>query len=53
MRALQPKHEGYVEPQRAPRGPRRDGGNDRPQRGDRGPRRDGGNRPPRAPRHED
>ncbi|WP_289713294.1 polyribonucleotide nucleotidyltransferase [uncultured Muribaculum sp.] len=53
MRALQPKPEGYVEPQRAPRGPRRDGGNDRPQRGDRGPRRDGGNRPPRAPRHED
>ncbi len=52
MRALQPKPEGYVEPQRAPRGPRRDGG-DRPQRGDRGPRRDGGNRPPRAPRHED
>ena len=53
MRALQPKPEGYVEPQRAPRGPRRDGGNDRPQRGDRGPRRDGGNRPPRTPRHED
>ncbi|WP_290099982.1 polyribonucleotide nucleotidyltransferase [uncultured Muribaculum sp.] len=52
MRALQPKPEGYVEPQRAPRGPRRDGG-DRPQRGDRGPRRDGGNRPPRTPRHED
>ena len=39
MRALLPKPEGYVEPQRAPRGerPRRDG--DRP-RGDR-PRRDG------------
>ncbi len=44
MRALQPKPEGWVEPQRAPRGERparRDG--DRP-RGDRGPRRDGGNR---------
>ena len=46
MRALQPKPEGYVEPQRreraprrdgdAPRGPRREGGRDR------GPRREGG-----------
>ena len=51
MRALLPKPEGYVEPQRAPRGerPRRDG--DRPRReGDR-PRRDGdrprGDRPRR------
>lgn len=38
MRALQPKPEGYVEPQRQPRqdrGPRREGG-------DRAPRRDGG-----------
>ncbi len=52
MRALQPKPEGYVEPQRAPRGPRREGG-DRPQRNDRGPRRDGGNRGPRAPRNEE
>lgn len=55
MRALQPKPEGYVEPQRGPRGPRREGG-DRPQRNDRGPRRDGGNRQPRndrGPRHED
>ena len=50
MRALQPKPEGYVERERAPRGergPRREGdrprreGNDRPRRdGDRGPRRD-------------
>ena len=41
MRALQPKPEGYVERERAPRGdrPRREGG-DRPRRegGDRGPR---------------
>ncbi|MDE6198295.1 MAG: polyribonucleotide nucleotidyltransferase, partial [Muribaculaceae bacterium] len=44
MRALQPKPEGYVEPERAPRGdrgPRRDRGNDR------GPRRDRGDRGPR------
>ena len=43
MRALLPKPEGWVEPERKPRGergPRRDG--DRPRReGDRGPRRDG------------
>ncbi len=45
MRALQPKPEGYVEPERAPRGdrgPRRDRGNDRGSRrdrGDRGPRK--------------
>ena len=49
MRALLPKPEGYVEPQRAPRGergPRRDG--DRPRReGDRGPRRDRGERAPK------
>ena len=49
MRALLPKPEGYVEPQRAPRGergPRREG--DRPRReGDRGPRRDRGERGPR------
>ena len=49
MRALLPKPEGYVEPQRAPRGergPRRDG--DRPRReGDRGPRRDRGERGPK------
>ncbi|MBQ7042901.1 MAG: polyribonucleotide nucleotidyltransferase [Muribaculaceae bacterium] len=50
MRALQPKPEGYVERERAPRadrGPRRDNNNNRgPRReGDRGPRRD--NRPPR------
>ena len=50
MRALTPKPEGYVEPQRAPRGergerPRRDGG-------DRGPRRDRGERNDRGPRRE-
>lgn len=50
MRALQPKPEGYVERERAPRGergPRREG--DRPRReGDRGPRRDSD----RGPRRE-
>ena len=54
MRALQPKPEGYVEPEPRQRGPRRDGG-DRPRReggdrrprrdGDRGPRREGSDRP--------
>lgn len=57
MRALQPKPEGYVEPEPRQRGPRREGG-DRPRReggdrgdrrprrdGDRGPRREGGDRP--------
>lgn len=51
MRALQPKPEGYVERERAPRGergPRRDGGDRRENRGDRGPRRE--NRGPRQPR---
>ncbi|MDE5930790.1 MAG: polyribonucleotide nucleotidyltransferase, partial [Muribaculaceae bacterium] len=48
MRALTPKPEGYVEPQRAPRGerperPRREGG-------DRGPRRDRNDRGPRRDR---
>ena len=49
MRALLPKPEGYVEPQRAPRGergPRREGA---APRGDRGPRREGG-RGPRQPK---
>lgn len=49
MRALQPKPEGYVEPERAPRGdrgPRRDRG-DRNDRNDRGPRRDRNDRGPR------
>ena len=45
MRALLPKPEGWVEPQRAPRAPRREG--------DRGPRRDGGApRGPRGPRRD-
>ena len=53
MRALQPKPEGYVEPQRRERGPRREGGNDRPRRdGDRGPRRDRGDRPRRDNNHD-
>ncbi len=51
MRALQPKPEGYVERERAPRGergPRREGANNR---GERGPRRDNrGDRGPRQPR---
>ncbi len=49
MRALLPKPEGYVEPQRAPRGergPRREGA---APRGDRGPRREGV-RGPRQPK---
>ena len=51
MRALLPKPEGWVEPQRAPRGergPRREG--DRQPRGERGPRREGGNCNGGAPR---
>jgi polyribonucleotide nucleotidyltransferase len=53
MRALTPKPEGYVEPKREPRGPRREGGDRKEGRGprregDRGPRRDGD----RGPRHE-
>ena len=54
MRALQPKPEGYVERERAPRGergPRREGGERRPRReGDRGSRREGGDRPRRENR---
>ena len=60
MRALLPKPEGWVEPERKPRGergPRREG--DRPRReGDGGPRRDGarprreGDRGPRRPKED-
>ncbi|MBP3303421.1 MAG: polyribonucleotide nucleotidyltransferase [Muribaculaceae bacterium] len=54
MRALQPKPEGYVERERAPRGergPRREGGERCPRReGDRGSRREGGDRPRRENR---
>ncbi len=53
MRALQPKPEGYVEPERAPRGdrgPRRDRGDRNDRGGDRGPRRDRGPRNDRGPR---
>ena len=49
MRALTEKPEGYVEPKRPERGPRREGGDRGPRRdGDRGPRRDGD----RGPRRE-
>jgi len=54
MRALTPKPEGYVEPERRPRpergdrGPRRDGDRGPRRDGDRGPRRDGD----RGPRRE-
>ena len=44
MRALTPKPEGWVEPERRPRAPR----GDRPERGERGPRRDD-----RGPRRDD
>lgn len=53
MRALQPRPEGYVEPERAPRGdrgPRRDRGDRNDRGGDRGPRRDRGDRGPRNDR---
>ena len=44
MRALTEKPEGYVEPKREPRGPRREG--------DRGPRREGDRREGRGPRRD-
>ncbi len=50
MRALQPKPEGYVERERAPRqdrGPRRDNNRGPRRDGDRGPRREN-----RGPRHD-
>lgn len=52
MRALQEKPEGYVEPQRAPRGERPERGQrrERGDRNDRGPRRERGDRGPREPR---
>ena len=58
MRALLPKPEGWVEPQRAPRGERRPQREGRPMRDNRPPRRDG-NGPrrefngPRRPHHDD
>ena len=53
MRALQPKPEGWVEPQRAPRAPRKEGERgDRGHRREGGPRRDAGNRGPRGPRND-
>ena len=54
MRALKEKPEGWVEPQRRERGPRREGGE---RREGRGPRREGGERRegrgPRTPRNEE
>ena len=44
MRALTEKPEGYVEPKRGERGPRRDGDRGPRRDGDRGPRREGGER---------
>lgn len=57
MRVLKEKPEGYVEPERKPRAPRRDGDHRGPRRdGDRGPRRDGDRGPrrdgDRAPRRD-
>ena len=50
MRALQPKPEGYVERERAPRAPRRDGDRGPRRDNNRGPRRDN-NRGPRRENH--
>ncbi len=44
MRALTEKPEGYVEPKRPERGPRRDGDRGPRREGERGPRREGGER---------
>ena len=44
MRALTEKPEGYVEPKRGERGPRRDGDRGPRRDGERGPRREGGER---------
>ena len=44
MRALTEKPEGYVEPKRGERGPRRDGDRGPRREGERGPRREGGER---------
>ena len=55
MRALTEKPEGYVEPKRPERGPRRDGDRGPRRDGDRGPRREGGrddHHAPRKPRFE-
>ena len=47
MRALTEKPEGYVEPKRPERGPRREGDRGPRREGDRGPRREGDERGPR------
>ena len=54
MRALQPKPDGYIERERAPRPPRRDNDRERaPRRDDNGPRRDNRNhRDSRGPRRD-
>ena len=47
MRALQPKPEGYVERERTPRAPRREGDRGPRRDNNRGPRRENNNRGPR------
>ncbi len=46
-RVLEPKPEGYKEPEQRPRGPRREGGNGGPRREGNGPRHEGGKGPRR------
>ena len=52
MRALQPKPEGYVERERAPRAPRREGDRGPRRDNNRGPRRDNNHGPRRENRNE-
>ena len=52
MRALTEKPEGYVEPERRPRGGRDERRAGERRGGERGPRRDGERRDNRGPRHE-
>ena len=52
MRALQPKPEGYVERERAPRAPRREGDRSPRRDNNRGPRRDNNRGPRRENRNE-
>ena len=53
MRALQPKPEGYVERERAPRAPRREGDRGPRRDNNRGPRRDNNRGPRRENRNEE
>jgi polyribonucleotide nucleotidyltransferase len=52
MRALTEKPEGYVEPKRGERGPRREGDRGPRREGDRGPRREGDRREGHGPRRD-